>query len=47
VHILDVGSGDLLRQIAHWARKHRIAVELTGIYLNPYAVRAAAEFTTT
>jgi SAM-dependent methyltransferase len=47
VHILDVGcgGGDLLRQIAHWARKHRIAVELTGIDLNPYAARAAAEFT--
>lgn len=46
-HIVDVGSGggDLLRQIAGWARRRSIAVELTGIDLNPYAGRAAAEFT--
>ncbi|MGD0797942.1 MAG: methyltransferase domain-containing protein [Acidobacteriaceae bacterium] len=47
VHIVDVGSGggDLLRQIASWARRRRIAVQLTGIDLNPYAARAAAEST--
>ena len=47
VHIVDVGSGggDLLRQIAGWARRHNFAVQLTGIDLNPYAARAAAEFT--
>ena len=47
LHIVDVGSGggDLLRQIARWARKRGIAVRLTGIDLNPYAARAAAEFT--
>jgi SAM-dependent methyltransferase len=47
VHILDVGSGggDLLRQIAGWARRRGIAVQLTGIDLNPYAARAAAEST--
>ncbi len=47
VHIVDVGSGggDLLRQIAGWARRHGIAVQLTGIDLNPYAARAAAEST--
>lgn len=47
VHIVDVGSGggDLLRQIAVWARRRGIAVRLTGIDLNPYAARAAAEFT--
>jgi len=47
VHVVDVGSGggDLLRQIARWARKRCIAVELTGIDLNPYAARAAAEST--
>src|SRR5580698_4047924 len=47
LHIVDVGSGggDLLRQIAGWARKRDIAVELTGIDLNPYAARAAAEST--
>lgn len=47
VHIVDVGSGggDLLRQIAGWARRQRIAVQLTGIDLNPYATLAAAEST--
>ena len=35
VHIVDVGSGggDLLRQIAGWARRRGIAVQLTGIDL--------------
>src|SRR3984957_8889214 len=49
VHIVDVGSGgvDLLRQIAGWARRRCIAVQLTGIDLNPYAARAAAESTPT
>jgi Methyltransferase domain len=47
VHIVDVGSGggDLLRQIAGWARSRGIAVQLTGIDLNPYAARAAGEST--
>lgn len=47
VHILDVGSGggDLLRQIADWARRRVIAVQLTGIDMNPYAARAASEST--
>src|SRR6202012_3504551 len=47
VHIVDVGSGggDLLRQIAGWTRRRGIAVQLTGIDLNPYATRAAAEST--
>jgi SAM-dependent methyltransferase len=47
VHIIDVGcgGGDLLRQIASWARKLEISVQLTGIDLNPYATRAAIEFT--
>jgi 2-polyprenyl-3-methyl-5-hydroxy-6-metoxy-1,4-benzoquinol methylase len=47
VHIVDVGSGggDLLRQIAGWARRRGIALQLTGIDLNPYAARAAADST--
>jgi 2-polyprenyl-3-methyl-5-hydroxy-6-metoxy-1,4-benzoquinol methylase len=47
LHIVDVGSGggDLLRQFAGWARRRGIAVRLTGIDLNPYAARAAAEST--
>ncbi len=47
VHIVDVGSGggDLLRRIAGWVRRRGIAAQLTGIDLNPYAARAAAEST--
>jgi SAM-dependent methyltransferase len=47
VHIVDAGcgGGDLLRQISAWARRRGIAVELTGIDLNPNAARAAAEST--
>jgi SAM-dependent methyltransferase len=49
LHIVDVGSGGggLLRQIAAWARKRGVAVQLTGIDLNPHAARAAAESTPT
>ena len=49
VHIVDVGSGggDLLRRIASWSRRRDIAVQLTGIDLNPHAARAAAESTPT
>ena len=47
LHIVDVGSGggDYLRQIAHWAQRRNVAVQLTGINLNPYAARAALELT--
>ena len=47
VHLVDVGSGggDYLRQIARWARRRSIPVQLTGIDLNPHAARAAAEST--
>lgn len=46
LRILDVGcgGGDMLREIAHWSRKHNIPVELTGIDLNPHSTRAAREF---
>ncbi len=47
IHIVDVGSGggDLLRQIASWASRRGTAVQLTGVDLNPFAARAAEEFT--
>jgi SAM-dependent methyltransferase len=47
LRIVDVGSGggDMLRAIEHWARKSHIPVRLVGIDLNPYAKRAAMEFT--
>ena len=46
LHIVDVGSGggDMLRCIERWAARGGVAVELTGIDLNPYAARAAKEF---
>lgn len=46
-HIVDVGcgGGDMLRRIEHWAARRRISVRLTGIDVNPHAIRAAREFT--
>ena len=45
--VLDIASGygDLLRTIAAWAARHRIAVALTGLDLNPDAARAAMTVT--
>jgi len=47
IHIVDVGcgGGDLLRKIAIWSRKHEVGVKLTGVDVNPYATRAAQEWT--
>jgi len=47
IRILDVGcgGGDMLRRIERWAAQRNLPVQLTGIDLNPYAARAAAEFT--
>ncbi len=47
LHIVDVGCGygDTLRRIERWARAQNIAVELTGLDLNPDAVAIAAEAT--
>ena len=47
LRIVDVGcgGGDLLRRVEEWARGRDVAVELAGIDLNPYAARAAREFT--
>jgi 2-polyprenyl-3-methyl-5-hydroxy-6-metoxy-1,4-benzoquinol methylase len=46
LRIVDVGAGggDMLRRVAVWARRRGVAVRLTGIDLNPYAARAAREF---
>ena len=43
IRIVDVGCGygDMLRRIGRWARRRGIAVELTGIDLNPRARQAA------
>jgi SAM-dependent methyltransferase len=47
LRIVDVGCGygDMLRRIDSWAAKRRIPVVLTGIDLNPDAIRAAREAT--
>ena len=47
LRIIDIGSGggDMLRCVANWAERRGVAVGLTGIDLNPYAARAAKEFT--
>lgn len=44
LRILDVGfgDGDMLRSIAHWARARGVAVDLTGVDLNPRSTVAAA-----
>ncbi|MDQ2832279.1 MAG: methyltransferase domain-containing protein [Acidobacteriota bacterium] len=45
LRIVDVGcgNGDTLRRIEGWAARRRIEVSLTGIDLNPDAIRAAHE----
>lgn len=47
VEILDAGSGygDLLRAVDRWAERHRLAVRLTGVDLNPWSARAARDAT--
>lgn len=47
LHIVDVGCGygDMLRRIHRWAGDRHVPVILTGIDLNPDAVRAAREVT--
>ena len=47
LRIVDIGSGggDMLHCVEHWAKRRGVEVALTGIDLNPYAARAAKEFT--
>jgi SAM-dependent methyltransferase len=47
LRIVDVGCGygDMLRRIDIWAARRKIPVALTGIDLNPDAIRAAREAT--
>ncbi len=40
------GHGDMLRAIAHWARRRGLAVSLTGLDRSPWAARAAAALPT-
>jgi SAM-dependent methyltransferase len=47
LRVVDVGcgDGDTLRRIDAWAAKRRVPVALTGIDVNPDAIRAAREST--
>jgi len=47
LRVVDVGcgDGDMLRRIDAWAAKRGVPVTLTGIDLNPDAIRAAREAT--
>jgi len=47
VHIVDIGCGygDMLRRVHDWAEEKKLPVILTGIDLNPDAIRAAREVT--
>ena len=47
LRVLDVGfgDGDMLRTVARWAAKRRIAVDLVGVDLNPRSAPAAAAHT--
>jgi SAM-dependent methyltransferase len=48
LRVVDVGCGDgnMLRRIHAWAARRGVPVALTGIDLNPDAIRAAREATT-
>ena len=45
MEVLDVGAGygDMLRTLRRWSRRHAPELRLTGIDLQPFAARAAAE----
>lgn len=47
LHIVDVGcgGGDMLRSMERWAIRRHLSWRFTGVDLNPYAARAAREFT--
>jgi 2-polyprenyl-3-methyl-5-hydroxy-6-metoxy-1,4-benzoquinol methylase len=47
VSVVDVGSGfgDMLRKLDRWAAQRGFRLDLTGVDLNPWAARAAAEVT--
>jgi SAM-dependent methyltransferase len=47
LRVVDVGSGygDMLREIAVWAKSRSIDVDLVGVDSNPWAEKAAAEAT--
>jgi SAM-dependent methyltransferase len=49
ITVLDIGcgGGDMLRKIWKWASKRSLAMELTGIDLNPWSKKSAEQLTPT
>ena len=47
VSVVDVGSGfgDMLRKIDRWTARRGLRLDLTGVDLNPWSARTAAEVT--
>jgi SAM-dependent methyltransferase len=47
ISVLDVGSGGggMLRQLRKWARGKNLKLDLTGVDVNPWSTRSAAEST--
>src|SRR5215471_6510176 len=47
ISVLDVGSGGggMLRQLRKWARGKNLKLDLTGVDINPWSTRSAAEST--
>lgn len=47
LHLVDVGCGygDFLRRVQRWAERRKLQILLTGIDLDPNAIRAAQEAT--
>jgi SAM-dependent methyltransferase len=45
--VVDAGSGygDMGRKLDRWAEKRGLSIEITGVDMNPWAARAAAEAT--
>src|SRR5215831_4787646 len=43
--VIDAGSGygDMGRKVDRWAEKRGLAIEITGVDMNPWAARAADE----
>jgi hypothetical protein len=43
--VIDAGSGygDMGRKLDQWAKQRGLAIEITGVDMNPWAARAAAE----
>jgi hypothetical protein len=45
ISVLDVGSGGMLRRLRKWARRKNLKLDLTGVDVNPWSTKSAAEST--